>query len=636
MSLKKISRTKLNQEVQIQNSINNLLNKYENFIFNAGAGAGKTYSLIEALKYVIKNNGDRLKYHNQKIVCITYTNVAVDEIKERLGNSSVVMISTIHETFWSLIKKYQKELILIHKEKVEETLNEEKNQLFTDEDVKVVKVFKSFRELEQKEKEEFRDLVSANKDSFYTYYDCKSKEFKEAMSTVFDSYSSMLKNVASFKKIVTTIYKIENLEKCLERMDSQDENFQTVRYDSKFNNDVLHRMIISHDTLLEYSLKLFEQYPLLRKIVIDAHPYFFVDEYQDTNPKVINTLNYLSEYSEGIRQDFCVGYFGDKIQNIYDDGVGSQVDSIHKGLQSINKCLNRRSCEEVIDVINKIRGDDIVQSTIYENNRGGDVNFYYSNNSEKIPLILSFLERCSSEWQVRPGEKIHCLVLTNRLVALLSGFGGLYECISKTPFYKKNYDSLNTELLSQNRSKLGIIPNVLFKLLKLKFLSGRSSTPISELLPDCLLSKMSLKELRGLVQFLSSSEGGSLYEFCEYIYDNHQNDSYITAVLSEVVELDSYSFVSFKRFIVEHLYPNLSDADRAAAVNTVSNLLKVNIDEFKEWYDFITESQVSRYVYHTYHGTKGREFDNVVIVMENDFGVRNKQMFSTFFKNFPI
>jgi DNA helicase-2/ATP-dependent DNA helicase PcrA len=76
----------------------------------AGAGAGKTQSLIEALKYLIEKQGENLLRKNQQIACITFTNVACDEIKGRVGGHPAVFTSTIHAFCWILIKDYQKNL----------------------------------------------------------------------------------------------------------------------------------------------------------------------------------------------------------------------------------------------------------------------------------------------------------------------------------------------------------------------------------------------------------------------------------------------------------------------------------------------------------------------------------------------
>lgn len=48
---------------------------------------------------------------SQKIACITSTNVAANEIKERLGrNLDSIHVSTIHSFLWQLISSFQNEL----------------------------------------------------------------------------------------------------------------------------------------------------------------------------------------------------------------------------------------------------------------------------------------------------------------------------------------------------------------------------------------------------------------------------------------------------------------------------------------------------------------------------------------------
>ncbi|MGF1817749.1 UvrD-helicase domain-containing protein [Vibrio splendidus] len=104
-------------ELQVQESINKHIDDFNSFRFNAGAGAGKTYALIETLKYVTINKITATK-SPQKVACITYTNVAVNEIKSRLGNSDTVQVSTIHERLWEIIKRAQPQLLICHKVKV--------------------------------------------------------------------------------------------------------------------------------------------------------------------------------------------------------------------------------------------------------------------------------------------------------------------------------------------------------------------------------------------------------------------------------------------------------------------------------------------------------------------------------------
>lgn len=75
----------------------------KNFLLSGGAGSGKTYTLMQVLDYVFEQN------KSAKVACITYTNVAVNEIKARSPYSNLT-VSTIHEFLWSQIKNYQKDL----------------------------------------------------------------------------------------------------------------------------------------------------------------------------------------------------------------------------------------------------------------------------------------------------------------------------------------------------------------------------------------------------------------------------------------------------------------------------------------------------------------------------------------------
>lgn len=86
------------------------LSKKQSFILEAGAGSGKTRSLIETLKHILLNEEELLRKQNQQIVCITYTNVAKNEIIDRIENNPLVFVGTIHQFAWHAIKNYQGEL----------------------------------------------------------------------------------------------------------------------------------------------------------------------------------------------------------------------------------------------------------------------------------------------------------------------------------------------------------------------------------------------------------------------------------------------------------------------------------------------------------------------------------------------
>ncbi|SEH31049.1 UvrD-helicase domain-containing protein [Rhizobium sp. NFR12] len=86
------------------------LEKPKSFFLYAGAGSGKTRSLVEVIRTVCRDQGRRLSLSGQKIGVITYTNAACDEIKQRLEFDPRVEVSTIHAFAWSLIAGYDADI----------------------------------------------------------------------------------------------------------------------------------------------------------------------------------------------------------------------------------------------------------------------------------------------------------------------------------------------------------------------------------------------------------------------------------------------------------------------------------------------------------------------------------------------
>ena len=87
------------------------LSKGNSFRVEAGAGSGKTYSLNKAIEWIQINKWAEYHRNKQTVVCITYTNAAVDVIAERLSKDSFILPSTIHSFAWNSIKQYQSFLI---------------------------------------------------------------------------------------------------------------------------------------------------------------------------------------------------------------------------------------------------------------------------------------------------------------------------------------------------------------------------------------------------------------------------------------------------------------------------------------------------------------------------------------------
>ena len=81
------------------------------FRVEAGAGAGKTYSLKKVIDWLEHEKKSQFKKYGHNVACITYTNTAVDVIAERLSPGSFIKPSTIHTFAWDLIKQFQSTLI---------------------------------------------------------------------------------------------------------------------------------------------------------------------------------------------------------------------------------------------------------------------------------------------------------------------------------------------------------------------------------------------------------------------------------------------------------------------------------------------------------------------------------------------
>ncbi|MBQ6959390.1 MAG: ATP-dependent helicase [Clostridia bacterium] len=83
----------------------------DNFRVEAGAGAGKTYSLMKVIDWLEKEKHKQFNKNGQHVACITYTNAAVDVIKGRLKSENFIQPCTIHTFAWGLMKRFQSSLI---------------------------------------------------------------------------------------------------------------------------------------------------------------------------------------------------------------------------------------------------------------------------------------------------------------------------------------------------------------------------------------------------------------------------------------------------------------------------------------------------------------------------------------------
>lgn len=92
----------------IQDCLN--LETPRSFFLYAGAGSGKTHSLVVAVKSLKERERQRLTFEGRQIAIITYTNAACEEIARRLEHDPLVEVSTIHAFSWKMIKGFNDDI----------------------------------------------------------------------------------------------------------------------------------------------------------------------------------------------------------------------------------------------------------------------------------------------------------------------------------------------------------------------------------------------------------------------------------------------------------------------------------------------------------------------------------------------
>lgn len=95
---------------EAQAKVNACLDADQNFRLEAGAGAGKTYSLVKALKRLIAERGTAMMQAGQQVACITFTEVARNEIAQEIERHPAILVETIHAFSWSFMAQFQKPL----------------------------------------------------------------------------------------------------------------------------------------------------------------------------------------------------------------------------------------------------------------------------------------------------------------------------------------------------------------------------------------------------------------------------------------------------------------------------------------------------------------------------------------------
>ena len=218
--------------------------------------------------------------------------------------------------------------------------------------------------------------------------------------------------------------------------------------------------IISHDEVLLVANQMYRTHPKLCDILKDKFKFILIDEYQDTSKHVVEIL--LTHLKQSKKKNI-VGFFGDAMQAIYEDGIGNLDE--YKGneddkVREVKKVQNRRNPQSIINLANLLRTDGITQEASKDINAPnmqndsiniGDIKFYYSSNND-IEIIKSFIG-----WNFADSRKTKILNLTHNLIAPKAGFPNLMDIYDKDPIIKlkndivtKSKDSRNTIVIAES------------------------------------------------------------------------------------------------------------------------------------------------------------------------------------------
>lgn len=492
---------------EVEKSVFNLIDKNESFIIEAGAGSGKTWTLIQSLLYIINRKGQRLKKENQRIACITYTNVAKDEIIKRIQGNSLVTVSTIHDFLWSNIKSFQKEI-----------------------------------------KEELINYIGERLDK-------KRGEISALKSTTTKKYAVLDETIERYEEALNELRSYHGIIAYKDRRSWR-------------------KGVISHDEILHIASSLVKKYSALTKIIQDTYPIIFVDEYQDTNSKVIDLL---LEYLKP-RTSILFGFFGDYMQQIYDDSIG-KIDEEKYGLQVIVKKQNYRSSQEVISVLNRIRSD--IQQEQTGKTTTGKCLFYYLNDLETD--AEKFIQQVVANDLAVEESNIKKLYLTTKSIAIKNGYLELHSLYDGTE--GKNKDQILKNKDNRECPFANFLLDVeeiveLYAQLKIQNVLQKISFKI-----NCFRDKITLK--KNLEDLDKKTKNESIREIMTFVDEK------------EIKAIPDALKAYFNK-------PELQD-------DFFKHLMDLKYIQVKNLYYTVKETSL----FSTNHGTKGAEYDNVACVIND-------------------
>ena len=307
-----------------------IYNIEKSFRVFAGPGAGKTHLLIENIKNIVEKS-HKLGKTGREILCITYTNAAADEIKNRLGSyNQYVYVSTIHSFLYDMVlKNNQKQLKYMIKDRY---------GIEVSKDVMMKPRLEGLNFLAMCRKADLHKFLIAND------FD------RERVVSI------------SKTKIARCVWEIENINSYPFNPDSE----VRISNGNTFTEDevkIVKSAILEigqeldFDEILYWAYILIKEYKHIRYYLRYRFPYVLVDEYQDTNPMQNATLNLFANDSNVVW-----GVIGDLIQSIY--AFQGATYQEFENFQTVDEQLdykidgNRRSTDNIIKFCSYFRRKD--------------------------------------------------------------------------------------------------------------------------------------------------------------------------------------------------------------------------------------------------------------------------------------
>lgn len=591
------------------------IDNHISFVLHGGAGSGKTETLKDLLQYMSK------MHPTAKVACITHTNIAAEEIKERIGNSCPV--STIHAFLYDLIKRYKKNIkSVIHELFVLPLMvREPLVQGMSETDYK-----KAEHQRYKKTYGEYADrLYSLSKQT------CDKVAGKRDYDKAPETYNANLnQKISDLNEII--IRTIHNFD------------FSKIEYNkTKFNSfkDVSY----GHDGLLDIVHLLFCRYPVLKKIISDKYDYIFIDEYQDTRASVVEDFIIITQEVP----KFTICLFGDSMQSIYGDGIGN-VDNYTEAqiLSSIPKQDNFRCSYEVLDLINTLRLDNIKQEVALakdstgqletEDKRHGSVSILYAiynqkptprSQPEEKEAYLNAVESLIAKAR-KYDSNAKILLLTNKAIAKKEGFPALYKVFDDR--YTEIADRMDeylkrlqiTDLCELCCNYLAHNYNTIIKFIKQSgYIIQRveDKVRLKELFDELLSKRYSLSNALDFAfekKLLEKSETYTNLRLNNDRYLAELGNDQCYQMFKKHYESGENTFTRINESLLFSSEEQFDDYEnRYKKERFINQILSdsINFSEAINYYKYVNENSMNI----TMHKTKGSSIDSVIVVMEEYF-----------------